>query len=319
MRRDLKVRSLLLGGSLAAIFVAFFLFVRPWYLRWGATDDEIRRPLPGDEIIPEATRQETRAITILAPVDLVWPWLAQLGQDRGGFYSYDLLENLVGCEMPTEDHLQPDRQLWQLGEKLWMYPPHKAGGMGFATLHTYLPGRALGFATRSTGTALTAPEDGSWSFVLEPQGAATTRLLIRGRGAAGRSLLGVGFDRSIFEPMHFVMERRMMIGLKHLVEGGDRGRVSNHVQVVLWTITFALFITAIVKVVRGVVASGRATAALITAAAVFQLLTFAQPPLGIGLVLTVVVAAILWWPRQRRDTLLAREPTGRPPEPLAVR
>lgn len=110
-------RLLALLGSLAIILLAFFLFVRPWYLQWGATDDEARRPLPGDEIVRNAAGQETRAITIEASADRVWPWLAQIGQDRGGFYSYDLLENLVGCEMPTEDYLRPEKQSWQLGSR----------------------------------------------------------------------------------------------------------------------------------------------------------------------------------------------------------
>src|SRR5438552_14659566 len=120
----------------------------------------MRRPLPGDEIIASAVAQQTRAITIDAPVAHIWPWMAQLGQDRGGFYSYDLLENIVGCEMPTDDLLRPDRQSWSIGDKLWMYPSDKAGGAGFATLRAYVPGRALSFGTHILGTPPTAPEDG---------------------------------------------------------------------------------------------------------------------------------------------------------------
>jgi hypothetical protein len=111
-------RLLALPGSFVVVMLAFFLFVRPWYLQWGATDEETRRPLPGDEIVPNAPGQETRAITIHASVDRVWPWLAQLEQDRGGFYSFDLLENLVGCDMPTDDRLRPDKQSWHVGDKL---------------------------------------------------------------------------------------------------------------------------------------------------------------------------------------------------------
>ncbi|HJQ65994.1 MAG TPA: hypothetical protein VJ816_06440 [Gemmatimonadales bacterium] len=318
MRRNRGARWIILSGSLLAIGLAFVGFVRPWYLRWGATDAETHRSLPGDAIIPNATRQETRAITIHAPVEQVWPWLAQLGQDRGGFYSYDLLENLVGCGMPTEDRLRPDRQSWQVGDKLWMYPPEKAGGIGFATLRTYLPGRALGFGTRSTGTPLTSPEDGSWSFVLDPMDDGTTRLLVRGRGAAGRSLLGVAFDRSVFEPMHFVMERRTMIGLQQLAEGRDRGRVSNHVAIGLWTITFAFFVTAMVSVIRHA-DRWHALAGLFTAAAAFQILTFVQPPLGVGFLLTVIVGLSLWWPRKPHGVVPSPVAIATRPEPSAVR
>ncbi len=245
------VRLAALAGVLLGIVAIFVFVVRPWYLRWGATADEVRRPLPGDEIVANAGGQETRAITIQAPVDRVWPWVAQIGQDRGGFYSFDLLENLVGCEMPTVNRLRPDRQSWRVGDKLWMYPSGRVGGVGFATLRVLVPGRALAFGTHAIGTRPTAPDDGSWAFVLEPAGEGATRLLVRGRGAAGRSLMGVAFDRSIFEPVHFVMERRMMLGIAELAEGSTRGRLFNHLHVALWTLALAIFVIAVWRVAFG--------------------------------------------------------------------
>jgi hypothetical protein len=132
----------------------FFAVVRPWYMGWGATALEQVRPLPGDALVPGAPEQETRAITVQAPAEQVWPWVAQLGQDRGGFYSYRLLENLVGCDMPNLHHLDPALQQWQVGDKLWMYPPHKLNGAGHATLAVLEPGRTLVFTTRQIGTPL---------------------------------------------------------------------------------------------------------------------------------------------------------------------
>jgi hypothetical protein len=282
--------ALALGAALAALFGAFFFVVRPWYLGWGATDAESGAALPGDEIIPNAAGQQTRAITIRAPIDRVWPWVAQIGQDRGGFYSFDLLENLIGCEMPTTDVLRPDRQAWQLGDKMWMYPREKAGGVGFATLRAYVPGRALGFGTHMTGTPIQAPEDGSWSFVLEPVDDATTRLLVRGRGVARHSLLGTAFDRGVFEPIHFVMEQRMLIGLRQVAEGQDRHRLANHAQVVLWTIAFVTMITfAVLTLQRD--RWGRPLAGFVAAAVVFQILTLVQPPLWIGAALLIAGSA----------------------------
>ena len=296
-RSSLGSRAFALAGVLLSIGIVFTSFVRPWYLRWGTTPLEAVIELPGDEILPKAASRETRAITIHAGADRVWPWLAQIGQDRGGFYSFDLLENLVGCRMPTVDVLRPEKQTWALGDKLWMYPPDKAGGIGFATLQSYIPGRALGFATRMTGTPLSAPANGSWSFVIIPLGDSATRLLIRGRGAPGRSLLGVAFDRSIFEPAHFAMERRMMIGLAQLAEGGSRQRLANHAQVALWTITFGLFVAAVVRVFRRR-QWGLALVGVGVSAAVFQILTLRQPPLSVGAVLVAALAAIVWWPRR---------------------
>jgi hypothetical protein len=165
-----------------------------------------------------------------------------------------------------------------------MYPPDKAGGIGFATLRTYVPGRALGFGTYQAGTSPTGPEDGSWSFVIEPAGDAATRLLIRGRGAPGRSLLGVWFDRSIFEPAHFAMERRMMIGIKQLAEGGSRQRWQNHVHVILWTMMLALFAVAVTRVVIGR-AWTRSRALVGATALAFQYQTLRQPSTlqGVGM------------------------------------
>jgi hypothetical protein len=156
-------RSLVLLSSSVVILLAFLFVVRPWYQQWGATDEETRRVLPGDEIVPVAVAQETRAITIGASVDRVWPWLAQLGQHRGGFYSYDLLENVVGSRMPTEDRLRPDRQAWRLGDTLWMYPRERAGGVGYAVLRAFVPDRALAFGTHAPD-AEASREDGSWAF-----------------------------------------------------------------------------------------------------------------------------------------------------------
>jgi hypothetical protein len=251
-------------------------------------------PLPGDEIIPNAAGQETRAITIDAGADVVWRWVAQIGQDRGGFYSFDLLENLVGCQMPTSDVRRPDRQTWRLGDKLWMYPPERAGGQGFATLRTYVPGRALGFGTHALGTPVTVSENGSWAFVVQPLDRYTTRLLFRGRGAP-RSAAGIAFDRSIFEPVHFVMERRTMIGIKQLAEGEDRHRWVNHLQVVLWTITFALFVMSAVQVLRRREWQ-RPLFGFVGSAVVFQILTLAQPPIVLGMALVAALALVLWPP-----------------------
>lgn len=292
-----SVRLLALLGCFGALMAGFFITVRPWYQQWGATGDESVRPLPGDEIVVTGpgTPQETRAITIHAPIARVWPWVAQLGLDRGGFYSFDILENIVGCEMPTEDYLRPAKQTWKLGDKLWMYPQDKAGGVGFATLRVYEPGRVLAFGTRSGLASTASPEDGSWSFVLVPLDDSTTRFLVRGRGPASLSLLGVAFNRSVFEPVHFVMERRTMIGIKQLAEGSSRSRLLNHAQVALWAVTFGLFVAAIVLVFRRehwtVPLAG-----FIAAGLVFELLTLRQPPVGVGVALVCALGILITWP-----------------------
>jgi hypothetical protein len=290
--RQMSHRLLALAIASTLIVVAFALFVRPWYLNWGATVEERARVLPGDEIVADYATQQTRAITINAAARDVWPWIAQTGQDRGGFYSFDLLENLVGCEMPTSDVLRADKQVWQIGDKLWMYPSDKAGGAGFATLRVFEPGRALGFGTRTVGTTLDQSENGSWTFVLDPVDTRSARLLIRGRGEARPSLLGLTFDRAIFEPIHFAMERRMMMGLKQLAETGARNRFVNHVYIALWLTTAVLGLLAAIAVIRRH-RWIRALAAFVMAAAVFQVLTLGQPPLIVAILLVAAALAML--------------------------
>jgi hypothetical protein len=289
--RRILFRGLIVALALAAIAANYLAYTRPWFLQWGATPDELTRVLPGDEIVANAASQYTRAVTIHAPAEHVWPWLAQLGQDRGGFYSFDLLENIVGCQMPVHDVLRPEKQTWHEGDRLWMYPKEKAGGVGFATLQAYLPGRAMGFATRAPGTMLNEPEDGSWSFVLEPIDGRTTRFLIRGRLAPGRSTAGLAFDRLFFEPVHFFMERRMMLGIKALAEGRDRGRATNHAHIALWVVGFALAVGAAVLILRRRDWL-RPLVTFLAAALVFQILTLIQPSLAVGALLTALVAAL---------------------------
>ena len=120
--RRLLLRAAMLAGATGLLLGALAL-TRPWFRNWGATAEEIHRVLPGDEIVSVARSQSTRAITIDAPADRVWAWLAQTGQDRGGFHSFELLEDMVGAEMENLPYLDPALQQWKLGDKLWMAPP----------------------------------------------------------------------------------------------------------------------------------------------------------------------------------------------------
>src|SRR5207248_2313440 len=110
-------RLLQLLMALGAILPwVYLLTVRPWHHRWGATSEVNTKQLPGDELVPQPEIQSTRAITVNAPAEEVWPWLAQVGQDRGGFYSYEWLENLAGCQMRNADRIHPEWQHREVGE-----------------------------------------------------------------------------------------------------------------------------------------------------------------------------------------------------------
>ncbi|MCB1020670.1 MAG: hypothetical protein H6509_03805 [Bryobacterales bacterium] len=199
----------LLGACLAAAGVLVYAKAgRPRMLRWGATEREAREELPGDELLPEFDVEATRAVTVLAPCEFVWPWLMQIGQDRGGFYSYTALENLVGCEMPTVNQIIAEWPARSEGEIVWMAPAYRYAGEAYMVA-----------ARVETDRAFVLHRPGSlWSFVLEPVGDDACRLIVRTR--TGEGALGGGhvLQRLFWEPAHFVMERRMMLRVRQLAE-----------------------------------------------------------------------------------------------------
>jgi hypothetical protein len=297
----MKTRQALVRiGSLAVatlVLLGVFAAARLWFLSWGATPSDLDRQLPGDEIIPRTTHQGTRAIDIQASADRVWPWLAQTGQDRGGFHSYELLEDLVGCEMENLPYLDPALQLWTVGDKLWMYPPEKLGGAGHAVLMSIHPGHFLAFGTRQIGTPPSAPVNGSWSFIVEPLDGNRSRLIIRGRAAGGLALVPRLMTALVFDPAHFVMERRMMEVIKARAEGRPVSVVRDHVQVLLWTATFAVFLAAGIAMLLGR-QPGRRLLVFTMSGFVLQLLTLTQPSPWLGAPLVLGLVAAAWLPRR---------------------
>lgn len=312
-------KTLAVLGTLVVAFALFFALERPWFMHWGATQDEQRRVLPLDGFASGAPLQSTRAVTIAAPVDDVWPWLAQLGQDRGGFYSYEILEDLVGCEMPRTAQIMPEHQAWKPGDKLWMYPPSKLDGLGGAPLVGHQPGRHLVFATRRIGLPPSAPEDGTWGFYVEPAGERSTRLIVRGRGAGDMGGLAAVVHFTLFEPIHFVMERRMMLNIKALAEGRRAPAAGDVASVILWTLVVALMIASLAAVAR----RRHWIRPLIVGAAgllAFQWLTLLQPSPMFGLLLVAALAYALGWhadgaPEERAPVASTGGPSGFVPLP----
>ena len=294
MKIGLGVRkSVAVLATAVVVFGVFLAAERPWFLRWGATESGVAAVRPADARVPVARDRVTRAVTVHATADQVWPWIAQLGQDRGGFYSYEVLEDLVGCEMPRAEQILPQHQAWRAGDRLWMYPPDKAGGMGNAPLVACEPGRHLVFAIRQLGTPPEQPEDGVWGFALEPAGAGSTRLIAWSRAAGETRPLFRITNRLLFEPAHYVMERRTLINVKALAEGRIPQRWTEVVTVVLWTLTVALLIVALVEVFRRRTHWVRALAVAGLSGFAFQFLTLVQPPVLMGVLIVVALAAVL--------------------------
>src|SRR5687767_9994734 len=122
-----KILPIALGTAAAGV-AAYGLTLRPWFLGWGATDEEVRGPWPGDDMTPDAICQATRAVTLYASAGEIWPWLVQIGQDRGGFYSYTWLENLFGARMRNADRILPNLEDRKVGDTVWMTPKERFGG-----------------------------------------------------------------------------------------------------------------------------------------------------------------------------------------------
>jgi hypothetical protein len=212
----LKVMSTVL----LVFIVVYALVLRPWHQRWGATDAEVHATLPGDELIA-ATGQVTHAITINAPPEKVWPWLMQIGRDRGGFYSYTVLENLVGCEMPKVESVIPEWRPRIPGETVWFGTPKRFKGQAYMVAAIVDPQKSfvmVGPADWKKIQAGRRGEGGSWGFVVEPVDATHSRLLARLRGGTPPSLWARVVGSTFWDPAHFLMERKMLRTIKRLAE-----------------------------------------------------------------------------------------------------
>jgi hypothetical protein len=173
--------------------------VRPRLLAWGSTEEERRRDYPGDADHRPWFRY-TRAVTVHAPAEEVWRWLVQIGQDRGGFYSYDWLENLAGCRLRSADRVHPEWQHLAEGDPLTIFP-------GFATRFTAVdPPRSL--VIQDWG-----------SYVVEPADEHSCRLVARGH--QDRRPGALGYVLAVELP-HAIMEHRMLVGIKRRAEAAAR-------------------------------------------------------------------------------------------------
>ena len=176
--------------TLLVITVLLFAYVfaaRPWHTAWGATHVDRVVTLPGDEFSRYAYHTITHAVNIQAPPEAIWPWITQIGQDRGGFYSYTFLENLAGCQMPAVHKIMPEWQNRAAGDTVWFAAPTRYGGRARMVATIVVPQRCLTLATPADWKRFQAGDDGldaTWTFALMPKPGGTTRLIARVRSVA---------------------------------------------------------------------------------------------------------------------------------------
>ncbi|WP_265108982.1 hypothetical protein [Halosolutus halophilus] len=201
---------------LAAVSIAagYHNRVRPWHREWGTTPREAVGALPGDEFAPEPATRVTHAIEIDAAPDAVWRWLVQIGQNRGGFYSYDVLENLVGADIHTVDRIVPEYQELAEGDTVRLAPEDYP-------ITTPESAPEVVHLEEERAIVLQPPVDSptwTWAFVLREIDEGTTRLVARMWSPEPSSRLDAAIDYLVWEPAHFVMERRMLRELKRRAE-----------------------------------------------------------------------------------------------------
>ncbi|CAN5442262.1 hypothetical protein BH10BAC2_BH10BAC2_36340 [soil metagenome] len=184
----------------AFIALLYWFFARPLHKNWGATTAEINMKLPGDDLISSDRIVSTHAITIHAPKEKIWPWIAQTGQNRGGFNSYYWLENLFGAKMENATTVHHEWQNPEPGDTVYY-------------------GRNQGYAIVSMAKRNEYYYLSGWTFYLQPVDENNTRLNVRYPSMEVRqSHLMKIYYYGLFEPLHFIMESGMMMGIKQRAE-----------------------------------------------------------------------------------------------------
>jgi hypothetical protein len=199
-------------AGLAVVYVAVVIGTRTWTLRWGTTPQHRLAHLPGDDLVPVARYRIDHAIVINAPAQRVWPWLAQLGQDRGGFYSYDWLERMVGDDIHNAERVHPEWQQRRVGDLVPAVQPDYLGGRF---------GNELGWHVVSWIEGQGFILEGWGAFLALPLDSTRTLLYVRTRGEGKPTVLSSVMSPLgllIFEPAHFIMERGMLRGIKRRAE-----------------------------------------------------------------------------------------------------
>jgi hypothetical protein len=215
MSRKKLIRLALAGlGFLVLVVPVVWFAYRPWALNWGSTAEEIARPMPGDEVLEQPTFSATRAVSIEAPPEEIWPWIVQIGYRRAGFYSYDFLDN---DGIPSAERILPEFQTLQVGDTIAL---SKSAHVRVTAVDAP-SSLVLVFEVAGTWSSAT------WVWGLYPEDAFRTRLITRLRANA------TGLPSRIFLDLgEIVMMRKCLLGIKRRAEkAGQRdSRISGALQ-----------------------------------------------------------------------------------------
>jgi hypothetical protein len=234
MSKRTKLRRFLAGlGIMLLVLILGYLVIRPWHLRWGATTEEVSRAMPGDlEHIGW-----TRAITVEAAPEQIWPWLVQWGQGRGGWYSYDWLENLFGFDIHTADRILPEHQDLAIGDPICMS-------------RDFCPSKVTVLESNRWLSWQADDEKGNpvWTFTfgLFPLGATHTRLIVR---ESFRSDFMPPAAVFALEIPDVVMELKALNTVKNRAEGIKESAFVTPLEIMVWFIALIVGLAGLTWVI----------------------------------------------------------------------
>ena len=200
MKMKKITRIALLATAFLVVLVAiFYLVYRPWQLSWGATADEVSRPMVGDGLVEDPTFNATRAVTINAPAEQIWPWIVQIGYKRAGFYSWDILDN---DGIPSAERILPEYQNLKIGDVVPLSEETDAEVLDMESNEQLL---------------LVFPSDGTvtWAWALYEIDAARTRLVTRLRWRTTSAI-----SQFTLDAFEIIMMRKCLLGIKRRAEAG---------------------------------------------------------------------------------------------------
>jgi hypothetical protein len=272
-------------GLFVAAGAVFYAGAQPQVSGWGSTERERSAVWPGDQLKPDPAFVWTNAVTINRPASDVWPWVQQLGQDRGGLYSYSWLENAVGCDVHSADRILPRyQQSLRPGDKvvrMCQYAPANP-------VAEFVPGRALVLGAPSdSAEALRAGRPTStWAFIVQPVDLDTSRLIVRSRDSR--------ISTRIQGPIQYVMQRRTMAGIRERAERTGSSIIDT-LEPLLWLLAASIIVIGGVRAIFQRANWRRPLYAAGAAAVVLPWLMFWQPPILVELLAdALLVTALIW-------------------------
>jgi hypothetical protein len=217
-KRRTPRRLIITFHVMAILFFTYHFALRPRFLDWGASESLRETSFPGDSFTRGA--HHTRAVLIDATPEQLWPWLNQIGQDRGGFYSYQWLENIFAADITNVHDIKPEFQ-WprQLGDTVWLANKDHYNGKGYQIIAEITPFKSMVMVGGDDYARVLSGEEvsGSWAFYLYPETSEKTWLVAR--SSDGDLSWPTRLARyTTFEIPHYIMERKMLRSIKKLAE-----------------------------------------------------------------------------------------------------